>query len=358
MFLRPRTEQPTHGLVKRVGDIRKAVDEQGQSQAKSGWDPVFQIYTYIESGMPVILLLAPHDGASADGHAVLAVGHTVLPLRHGGRNRSDNHPAKTDVQKPEWPLQMFSTHEWVDAFIVHDDQQGPYRLLPVDQAARHHLCGTELEDRLTRDRYPDVMSVVEGIIVPLPGDGLYLTGFDAETAVITFLRLRSTREDIALPWQKHGVEAAKELFLSLLPGATEPATIRTYFVLSAEFKESVRRQNAVGGIHETVRAHYLGMDMPKWIWVHEISTEKYVSHRDVEERSILGEILVDATASTVHAQPFLAVHMPGKLIKYDRKNTALAVGFEYLPEDQPYSCCSRSPAQLRVDGTAATSSVV
>jgi hypothetical protein len=68
------------------------------------------ILPYVESGLPVILGL--HFGDSI-GHAVTVIGRVFA--------KSNNPTARTI--------------DYVPAFIVHDDQAGPYMLVPINSAA-------------------------------------------------------------------------------------------------------------------------------------------------------------------------------------------------------------------------------
>lgn len=74
--------------------------------------PTAAIARYLDSGVPVIIGLTHGEG---DGHAVVAIGTR--------RQEALRPPSKGQVQR--------TTADGITHFIVHDDQRGPYRTLPL-----------------------------------------------------------------------------------------------------------------------------------------------------------------------------------------------------------------------------------
>lgn len=85
------------------------------------------IYSYLESGLPTLLIFATKVGAAS--HIVPIIGHTL----------------NSDMWLPEAKfaytggIGSFNSHQassWVDHFIMHDDNFGMYFCLPVDSLRR------------------------------------------------------------------------------------------------------------------------------------------------------------------------------------------------------------------------------
>ena len=222
------------------------------------------IYSYVESGIPVVLVI---DGPFDGGHAVTIVGHSLvgaMPRRNGsGIGRaSDAAPC----------------------FLVQDDAAGPFGSVRLVLSKYAHLdpqvqalwsADPALEARCEarRGEYPILcifdewheephLAFLSGIVVPLP-QGIHL---DAEEA-------DGRARDIAtMRWRD-------ELGRSL-----ETLRTRTFLQPSVEFKAVCHRSGILPEAGARLERHV----MPKWVWVTEIAEAPF------GQGEISGWILMDA----------------------------------------------------------------
>ena len=125
-----------------------------------------QVIRYLNSGLPVILTMNKIE------HALTAVGYVEVA-----------GPALRDDQTYD---------AFVKALIVHDDQRGPYKLLPISLAD---------VDGLPRDRllmnFEETLTVADAVshmFVPLPLR-VYLRADRADTVAHDFLRRQAIELD-------------------------------------------------------------------------------------------------------------------------------------------------------------------
>lgn len=106
----------------------------GETQAHqwpAGLRPQDVIHRYVDSGIPVILAIAPWEGNQREGHAVTCFGHVQVRLPQGN------------------PVEPQSTRAiFTESFLVNDDQRGCYLKTP--------LKPTDAEFLLTPYSIPDV----------------------------------------------------------------------------------------------------------------------------------------------------------------------------------------------------------
>ena len=275
------------------------------------FEAIYDIYSYVESGIPPILLLALPGGGY---HAVTAVGHAhSRPLRTGSQ------VAITRLGRTL--LQYFRSSEWVPYFYVQDDQRGIYRQLSfltldpvqlrerIEATNRDTSFPTEINVDLAKWHCPisikiesslpqvpkEVVANLWGTIVPLP-KGVTLSHSEAETKAAQILRRCA---DV------RGLQFPRDLVL------------RAYLIPSSNYKSSLGPHN---DIDDFVKALYRGKSMPKWIWVIEMSTKKLMNYIRIENTQIRGELILDAT-SNPWPTDFIALHW----IDNNNKGTVLTM---------------------------------
>jgi len=282
---------PTMGL---------SYDQMMSALREMGYDPIrfweadspeaaYRIYSYVESGIPPILLLEMPNGA---GHAVTALGH--------GHNRPIT---------PQWQarvswlntniLAYFRSSEWVPHFYVHDDQRGTFRKLRFldmnPQQLRQAITTehanaslpVEIKDGVLEAWHcpvaihidipkPSILQMeianLWGIIVPIPR-GITLSHSEAESKTAWVIK-----------------NCADSLGLSI----PNDLVLRTYLTRSNDYKERLNHSNTV---HSFIRALYRGKSMPKWLWLTEISRVGLMNTNSVGDIRIMGELLLDATGN-------------------------------------------------------------
>ena len=219
------------------------------------------LYTYIESGFPLI--------ASFGGHVVSIVGHTSKSPK--------------EVQK-QFQHQTEPVHaaELVDKYVVMDDNVFPYQFM-----ARQAEGG---------DQYQRSLSQVRGIVVPLP-DEVYLRPQDVEAFISNFVD-----DDLVTPL----IEESRS---DLSPDG--PLVYRPFLTTGASLK-AFKLKQLYREPKDTVPRYHLWLSLPKFVWVIELST---IGLRAKDEA--FGEILLDATAGISDLEPiFIRI---GKYIARNRR---------------------------------------
>jgi hypothetical protein len=172
------------------------------------------------------------------------------------------------------------------------------------------------------------------IIIPLP-DKVYLTAEDVFAiskdlfADVSSSRLIDILHVLVINARK-GYTYAKELASSILIKERNPIIFRTYFMRSNEFRARIA---GTSSLDDKVRSHYLNMDLPKFIWITEITTFYIYA----STQGILGEIIFDSTANKVAVNDtILSIHVPGYLLHNSDLSRPPSVETDIKPEE-PYS---------------------
>ncbi|MBF0271324.1 MAG: hypothetical protein HQL98_04480 [Magnetococcales bacterium] len=215
------------------------------------------MYSYIESGFPVFGILKAHE------HAVAIVGHGPL--------------------QPDWLSlctqdECISSFQLINSLVVNDDNNFPYKLLgPVKEPDEKYA-----------------MDAINGFLVPLP-EKIFLSA----ERVDGYMNQIFTNLD--LNW--FGLD------LSFLKGRTR--IVRYFIATSYSYKSFLCRMRA------SIKARMVNpvflMDMPKYIWIVEVSDAQSYGKQECLLRFVL-----DATASDKHAYPFFMVHDRSEVVVFDR----------------------------------------
>jgi hypothetical protein len=245
---------------------------------------------YLNSGFPSILL--------GRGHARVVVGY----LR-----RSDLVDPTTLGE--EFPYNSSETD--VEAFLVSDDQAGPYRLMSV----------SELVDIFMSE--PSVATLV----IPLPR-GVWVKAAEAEEVgarvfaglpshLLQSLNLSPPEdaEEAGPAYHAHvderGVavvrDRVQELGRDVLTGEGPTGlAVRSYVVLASDFKAGFGRRCGDSVAIAQLRA----ASLPKFVWVIEVVRR---GERAKHEPCVLGEVVLDATDIDLRETNAYIVHLPGAI---------------------------------------------
>ncbi len=311
------------------------------------WDPVFRTYTYVESRMPVLLMFKGNH----DFHAMTVVGHCrqerITEPRLAGLRAQMTHAPMVEVldagepeEKGGWIAQLTSmsanlvgAHEYVDAFVVHDDQAGPYRLLPASAPMRDLLSRSSTAPLLVDARYGDVLEAAKGLVVPLP-EKLYLESqFAYQQWFATFV------SPVLLDYLKRLAKAHENAGRLVEAIATGTVVARLLFVKSSSYKSWVREEGEAAELSPQVRDVYLSQAMPTYIWLLEFSTDELYANG---QELILGEYILDSTASALDPEPFIVAHLPHMIVKYDREEPVARPPVPVaVYDDSPHRCYRR-----------------
>lgn len=240
------------------------------------------IYRYVESGIPVIIGIE----AGGDMHAIVAIGHTFTP---------DSWLAETGTVYYGQPKTGFLYHcctNWIERFVVQDDNLGPYTLVPAF-FLQYAVCKL--------------------IIVPMPLS-VFLTGEDAEMFAADLLSPQGAEfSKHLLGLQNEVIDTVDKdtnFWLEQLHkhASSNELVLRTYLRPTNDWISDQKKTESYPEYDDLVSS----IPLPEHVWVVEVSWPQIFRH----ERRICGEIVLDATAQVlddIHPleQVWLWMHFPG-----------------------------------------------
>lgn len=231
------------------------------------------IYPYVESGIPVLIILFP---TPTEGHAVVLIGH--------GWDREPSKLIKAaTISFDEWanPLELFDASSWVEPFYIHNDNSGPYLPLPEQQQGIYSLADAALA-------------------IPFLCADIFIDGGEArETSMKLFAQV--LQKAVPQGAEPEGAAPARPSFPNLV--------VRTYLQDKAVFRKFVVDSD----MSLDVKNFYRNKWLPKRVWVTELNAlDKYTD--TPEGRGVrLGEILLDPSSEPEDGY-FLAIHIEGGLL--------------------------------------------
>ena len=272
------------------------------------------ILPYVESGIPVILGL--HLGGTV-GHAVTVIGRVF---------------AKQD--KP-----TDKAIDYVPAYIVHDDQGGPYMWLPIDQNASTTFSFTD--DTIKRDTPDDTIELNvrdhAAFAVALMSTRVFSTAAAAE--ISAWDRIDGTLHhmpEVRRLLDERGLPVNARLLDELQRAhSADQIVLRTYLTSAAGY----RRHLAGGSASDHLKDALLDLHLPHFTWITEISTIDSYNQASPGLRRIYGHTVLDATSTGKGGDGLLALHLPGLLVTNDinargRQQEQLA----FIEDDRLYEC--------------------
>lgn len=226
------------------------------------------IERYIDSGIPVILIVAPWQPSQRVAHAIVVTGHT----------------RKTFATSPSLGARA-TRASFCDHFLVHDDQRGPYLRLPIVQGTPHYQTPYSLDD-------------VFSIIVPLPGK--------------VFAKAESTERIARDHLQKYctnwpSLKAAYSQYLATSVGAGDTfvrlfsqndIVARTYLTYGWKYKARLLKSYGAAELKETVQNH----DFPRFVWVTEFGSAASFNQVDESSVRIEAHCVQDATSDATSSE--------------------------------------------------------
>ncbi|MCA0326398.1 MAG: hypothetical protein LCH89_12470 [Proteobacteria bacterium] len=227
-----------------------------------------QAAPYIESGLPVIATLFPTSG----GHAVVCIGRQLVA-----------HPA-VDTTRIVTPLgiRYRPASDWVDALIIHNDNTGPY--LPITSG-----------DPLQKDY---CLEHAKNLIVPLP-EAVHMTAKEAEQAALKALAFSC----VVLS----GYDTGKP------PRLTPEGDIvlRTLLVRRHAFRRWALNDEE---LDPALKDWYRTIELPRLVWLVELHDAALFDPRNPGNCSRIGEVVLDASADTLHGDVTLAARLSGRVL--------------------------------------------
>jgi hypothetical protein len=285
------------------------------------------IYSCIESKIPALLALTFKEGH----HASLAIGHSF---------RSPDSPQLIREKiSDKQEFTYYDNTEWIPQFIVHDDQCGLYgklRLLPLEDF---------LKDDTTIDigklqLPPGVEPNINEVHCPIEVEYSYYDSYIPQKRVGNLFAIIVPMPPGVSLMAEDAKRKASELLIvtNYLYGSPNLSDIvlRTYLDTSNEYKESLKYRL---DMPEWLRSFYRGKPMSKYIWVTEISTKELFDKVAIEERKMIGEIIIDSAASPF-TPSFLILHVPEYVMTMNPEDDNFINALKRarkLPDDHPYA---------------------
>jgi hypothetical protein len=210
-------------------------------------DVILQASPYIESGLPVVAIL---NHPTTGGHAVLAIGLA---------------PNLADKSAPPPGL------------IIHNDNRGPYRILPqtVATGSSEYSLGQ-----------------TGSLIIPVP-DGIFMSAGEAEPQAISNL----------------GFWLSTFLATPVAAGANLPVAslaARTYLCTRHAFRKWAKECPTLDASAKEI---YRTTEMPKLVWVTEVHDAAIYEPANPHKQSRLGEIVLDASADSFHGDTLVFLRL-------------------------------------------------
>ena len=250
------------------------------------------ILPYVESGIPIILGL---DIGGSVGHAVTVIGRVFA---------KQENPTKHAI-------------DYVPAFIVHDDQSGPYMWLPADEhASTTYSFGDDTIKRDLRSGPIELNVRCHAVLaIALMSTRVFSTAARAE------YNARSQIDEImnVLPGARRALAKRNmplnERLLDELQAAHSAGNIvlRTYLTSAAGY----RRHLAQGSASDDLKDALLDLHLPHFTWITEISTVDSYNQPSPGMRRIYGHTVQDATSTAERGNDLLVLHLPGLLLTSD-----------------------------------------
>lgn len=256
------------------------------------------VYSYVESGLPVILCLDPKDeDETTPGHAVAAVGH-FLP--------EGVSPALLTPLDQITGTPTHNSHRIVSSAIstyyVHDDCNGPFNKLKISvelETPLIRVCpsgnGKACIDHDTEEMFVANCCLNDNKPAPVSEETMASERYYLlrEAIVPVHFRVRMTSWESLMfavnrheEWEPAEIKDRKYLYIW-----------RSFLITGSEFKRSLSARK----FSYKTKKFYASIHMPKYIWVHEYTktTEedliKCFPSTDVPPRMIHGEFIFDAT---------------------------------------------------------------
>lgn len=278
------------------------------------------ILPYVESGIPVIVGLS---NGGALGHAVTVVGRVFSKL---------STPKNTAI-------------DYVSAYIVHDDQAGPYMLTPTKSglAANKLFKAEDFISHALNGQMTDLNMHDHAVFaVALMPRKVFSTAqsaeFTARNRIDAILNMMSrVRQDLAAKQVSVNDRLMDELETAY---SADEVVLRTYLTSAAGYRRHIAR----GTASEQLKDVLLSLHLPHFTWVTEISTTGSYNQQSPGLRRIYGHAVVDATSTGKDKSGLLILHLPGIVVMNDvDASPEKAEQFAIIDDDRLYEWREKRP---------------
>ena len=247
--------------------------------------PLPTVVRYLDSGLPVILGLTAPNSEQLANHAVTAIGY--VEVIGAGIRAGDGYEC------------------FVRGIVVHDDQGGPYRIMPLTSADEEHMPADRV--LVHEGRVATVEDLVTHIFVPLSprvlltADHVHIVAWDF---VEQYVRLLLTHRGL-ICFERAVVAFARQW--------QEGAIIRRAYLTTAG---RYRHHIASSAMPEEAKVRAVNRKLPHFIWVVEL-IERDTAVTAESARPIIGHLVFNATSSTDPTSDLLFAHLPHQVVERD-----------------------------------------
>ncbi len=297
-----------------VVEFATAIKEWGFQPFSAAWEQnkpeqlrqiVDFIHTLIESNIAVIVAYwwakKDTDHAGDAGHAVTAMGHGLQATLRAG------------LEKKEPITEIRSTSDWIDYFLVADDNQSPYTPLPIASGTpvKQPLGLHNVSEWVNGGALPcddKALTALQeckqgAIFAPLP-DGIRITPQEVLANARTILMdsqevlTKNIDKESLTPQIEEKLTACEEFKTRPQAFAIRPCLMELF-----EYHWDLKSGETMVELDQEIREFCLKISWPIWVWrVQIIRLARYRSDRDEdpvawEDCKVIGEILIDATDS-------------------------------------------------------------
>ena len=295
------------------------------------------LHSYLDSQLPVVLVLGRFQrdeqvnsktnqkqpvliSEALKPHSVCLIGHTS----HVDGLSSDKMD-RNELGKYIDELGFVTTTMYIDDFIVHDDDIGPYMLLSK-QSLRYRSLSNPWS--ISRNWFESIEDSVIGMFVALPPE-VRMAAVEARNIVQSALTGPYWKEIFDKYWEEvdgnmvddNEIKSLIKTFRQARDADVQQqgksvnvvSAHNNRLVVSIFLEHSSRLKHNVlthwDEYSENSRKAYLDHTFPKYLWVAEISTIDHMS-KSVDNKRILGEILIDSTQSR-NDWSLISIRLPG-----------------------------------------------
>ena len=253
-----------------------------------------ELYSFVESGIPVILCLNDLPNGRGIGHAVVVVGHHLSSWSNLNNGVGSNSLTPANAVIPSASNHHFLLSSAVRTYYAHDDSYGPFNritffpdggqeeygrlvaLQPTEPKTERRRLGGPLDSPMVRVGRDELsVKFLQGLVVPLSP----LTNGDSSGPL------------------EHVLGVFDRRFLGPITAAVSkrpPFLWRSLLMEGAEFKASTQHRYS-----REVISWYASMMLPRYVWLFELSVvndhlweRQFYPHA---QRDIVGEFLCDPT---------------------------------------------------------------
>jgi hypothetical protein len=295
----------------------RAINEMGfQPLCFEGPNIGTAILPYVESGLPVILGLQEGNRL---GHAVTVIGRVFSKLKR---------PANEAIN-------------YVSAFIVHDDQAGPYMLVPAEASSikNYGLDPKQVVSHEIRGKNTEFNVKDHGVFaVALMPIRAFSTAQEAErTALRRIESAFANMDKVRLGLARRNAKPNDRLLNELMAAhKANKLLLRTYLTSASGY----RRHIALGTACDNLKDVLLRLHLPHFTWITEISTADSYNESSAGLRRMYGHSVLDATSTGKDVSGLLVLHLPGMLFlrNVDAHPGQPAQSVTVIENDALYEC--------------------